>query len=432
MSENQGEAKRRTGDDVEKYVLGAMLREQWAADVGLGTLREYDFYHQQHKHIYQAISKYSKTSPEVWDEVAIHRKLVDLTDAVPIGYIHQLQMGCPSPTNVKSYCSQVLEDSRRRHVEALMIGGTELIATGMDTDTTVDYLRKELDLLSKGLPSSGVTHIKAVGEAAVQLVSNPTEPAPYGLEPLDSMMGGMYGGELVIVGARPSVGKSALALQMALNAAKQGVTTAFMTLEMTPLALYLRVASMRRGIPIYEFRTGTDRARHAIEEVKQEMQGLPLIFVDKSSLTVDELNREMRQLVMAHGAQLIMLDYIGLLKFPDKASRSLELGYATQMLKQIALEFNIPIVAFSQLNRQSEQRESGIPRLSDLRDSGALEQDADVVLLLHRKVLQEENDTTLKAAKILVAKNRQGKTGVVDVFWNPETVQFLALTRREE
>jgi len=89
-------------------------------------------------------------------------------------------------------------------------------------------------------------------------------------------------------------------------------------------------------------------------------------------------------------------------------------------------------VAFSQLNRQSEQRESGIPRLSDLRDSGALEQDADVVLLLHRKVLQEENDTTLKAAKILVAKNRQGKTGVVDVFWNPETVQFLALTRREE
>ena len=263
---------------------------------------------------------------------------------------------------------------------------------------------------------------------------------------LDGMLSGLQPGELLIIAARPSMGKTAVAMNIAEQIALGGtpwnpgsgpqVPVAVFSLEMSKASVSLRLLSARSGVNAHELRTGglDDDTYERVFQAYQELSKAKIFIDDSPSLSVTALRARARRLVRQHDVKVIVIDYLQLLTAPaqGKESRQVEVSAISRGIKALARELNVPIICLSQLNRASEQREGNRPRMSDLRESGSIEQDADVIMLLHREEYYhvqdpswaEENQDKVGTAELIIAKQRNGPVGVVSLTWDNRTTRF--------
>ena len=251
---------------------------------------------------------------------------------------------------------------------------------------------------------------------------------PTGLEDLDRKTHGLKAGEMTVIAGRTGMGKTALMLHMVEHIALDKETpVAMFSLEMTDSALIERMLGSRAGVDLHSLSSGclTDDAEQKLRIASEEIHAAPILIEGSLNLTARSLRTKARRLVRKHGAKLVVVDYLQLIRSPDGRGqdRYLQIGEVSRALKALSIELDIPVVALSQLNRSSESREGHRPRISDLRESGNIEQDADVVLLVHRPGYYDNNlkDNT---AEIIIGKNRNGPTGSVEVTWYANCVSF--------
>lgn len=414
---------------AEQSTLGGMLLSQEAVAEVFGEVHARDFYAPKHELIFDAIiSLFSKGEPTdvitITDELMKNGKLVQAGGA---DYLHTLTSIVPTAANAGFYAKIVAEKATlRRLVEV----GTRIAQSGYDNEGEVTELvnraqndiysvvsisgRDEVSDLSVAIDDA-VREIEAAQSRGGQLVGVPT-----GFVELDEKTHGLHGGQLVLIAARPAVGKSTFALDIARNAAiRNRQATVVFSLEMTRAEIAMRMISAETSIPLQNLRKGqigdTDWARFA--QVRSQINDAPLYIDDSPNLTLVEIRAKCRRLAQQLDLKLIVIDYIQLMSSGKKVeSRQQEVSEFSRALKLLAKELKIPVVALSQLNRQSEQGGSNKrPEISQLRESGSLEQDADVVILLHREGMGEPQHPRSGEADLILAKQRNGPTGTVVV-----------------
>ncbi len=259
---------------------------------------------------------------------------------------------------------------------------------------------------------------------------------PSGFTDLDVMLGGFQKSDLILIAARPGMGKTSWLLSAALNAARRKARVGIFTVEMTKKQMVQRLISAESGISSETLRNGqlTDREWALFTEAQNRLHRLPIHIDDTPAITPIDLRSKARRLVHEMGLDLIMVDYIGLMHSDISShqnNRVQEVSYISWQLKQLARELNVPVIAASQLSRALEQRKDKRPILSDLRDSGSLEQDADVVLFIYRDEAYNDNTERPNQADLIIAKHRSGPTGSVGLYFRKELTQFTDLRRTE-
>jgi len=351
--------------------------------------------------------------------------LLEIGQRVPLSYLGDLS-GMATGANAEYYLDRLVEAAQKRELRKLALWLTEAAGNGKAPADILESLEAELAKVRRSVVDTGDVDVSATMHELVQTVeqrirdraSGPSG-IPTGLRELDSLLGGLQPGAVYIVAARTSVGKTALALSMADNMVRAGVPVGFCSLEMSALQLVERLVSMRSNVPVGRMKYGVLRGGDmgAILSAAGTFSG-GLRILDKPGLTLRGLK------AWAHGAagkgdRVLFLDYLGLLDLSDDDRPRWEaMGAASRTIKNLARELRVPIVALCQLNRMAAAE--GEPELHHLRDSGSIEQDADVVLLLHRAVDQ----STETHASLRVAKNRSGPTGHVELAFDKPTTHF--------
>jgi replicative DNA helicase len=249
---------------------------------------------------------------------------------------------------------------------------------------------------------------------------------PSGFADLDALTAGWQPGDLILLAARPSMGKTACALNMAFHAAQKGTPTLFISLEQPKEQLTQRQIAASGGVNAWRLRSGKLRVDDwpMVIEGAAQTYGIPLWIVDAPAMTLLDIRSQARRLKRKEGAGLILVDYLQLIKDPRARSREQEVGNISRGLKALAKELCIPVIALAQLNREVEKRPNKRPQLSDLRESGSLEQDADLVIFLYRDEVYNENSPDKGLAEVNIAKQRNGPTGWIKLVYRKEVMQF--------
>ena len=422
---------------AEQSTIGAMLISPDAVAAVFGVIRGQDFYAPKHELIFDAIvTLFGKGEPT--DVITVTDQLLktdSLTRAGGADYLHTLTSIVPTAANVEYYAEIVQEKATlRRLVEV----GTRIAQSGYANVGEVTDLVNEAQAavyqVSTGFRAQEYAELEESIQAAVaemeaaesrggDLVGVPT-----GFSDLDNLTHGFHPGQLIIVAARPAVGKSTLALDFARHAAiKKQKAVIFFSLEMSRSEIAMRMLSAETQIPLQNMRKGsmseTDWVR--IADVRSKISGSPLYIDDSPNLTMVEIRSKARRLADRVGLQMIVIDYLQLLTSGKKVeSRQQEVSEFSRALKLLAKELGVPLIAISQLNRKSEESKDKKPDISQLRESGSLEQDADVVILLHRPDLGEKEHPRSGEADIILAKQRNGPTDTVTVAFQGQYSRF--------
>ena len=424
-----GEGRMLPNDNLsEQSTLGGMLLSQEAIAEVFEYVKGDDFYAPKHETIFNAImALYSKGEPT--DVITVTDELTKNAELVRAGgadYLHQLTSIVPTAANAPYYAKIVQEKATlRRLVEV----GTRIAQMGYANEGDIE------DLVNKAQEDVYAVTRSGVGEDYVPLFDSIDAAVkemeiaqnrggemvgvPTGFSELDEMTHGLHGGQLVILAARPAVGKSTLALGFARNAAithKKPVI--FFSLEMGRAEIAMRLLSAESRIYLQNMRKGalSDNDWQRIAGVRGEINSAPLYIDDSPNLTLIEIRAKCRRLAQRVGLEMIVIDYIQLMTSGKKVeSRQQEVSEFSRALKLLAKELNVPVVAISQLNRNSEKSENKKPEISQLRESGSLEQDADVVILLHRESMGEREHPRAGEADLILAKQRNGPTGNIIV-----------------
>jgi len=336
------------------------------------------------------------------------------------------------PSHAKRHAELVKEKSQKRKILEAIRQTEEDIDSGDDSLTIASRLSSAISQLQEGGPK-GFVH---VGEVVVKTIKqieqaherkNPVTGIPTGLVDLDTRLGGIYPGELWVLAGRPSMGKTALAATISSGAARKGYGVAYVTVESPSSKIVMRLLAESSGIENRNLRRGqiSDEEIKLVIEESARLAKLPLWLLD-SERSWDRIKARLRSIKLReHALALVFIDYIGLLSAPvPRGERYLELGKISSESKGLAIELDIGVILLSQLNRQVEERVDKRPRLSDLRESGCLEQDPDVVGLLYREAYYNENARYKDLAELEIAKNRDGCTGVIKFRFQEETVSF--------
>jgi replicative DNA helicase len=423
---------------AEQSVLGAMLLSKDAIADVIESLREVDFYKPAHATIYGAILDiYGRGEPADAITVANYlSKSGSLGNVGGAGYLHTLVASVPTAANGAYYARIVTERATlRRLVEA----GTRIAQMGYAGDAEVDQLvdRAQAEVyevtgrrtsddyapLSEIMPHT-LSEIEAIEGRGGQLVGVPT-----GFQQLDDITHGLHAGQLIIVAARPAIGKSTLALDLARSASiKHNLTSAIFSLEMSRNEIVMRLLSAEAQVHLSHMRAGTlseaDWGRLANK--MGQVNDAPLFIDDSPNMTMMEIRAKARRLKQRFDLKLLIIDYLQLMSSGKKVeSRQVEVSEFSRSLKLLAKELEIPVIAISQLNRGPEQRQDKRPMLSDLRESGSLEQDADMVVLLHREDVYERESPRAGEADFILAKHRNGPTGTVTVAFQGHYSRFV-------
>ncbi|WP_018135006.1 replicative DNA helicase [Acaricomes phytoseiuli] len=419
------EAARTPPQDVvaEQSVLGGMLLSKDAIADVVEVLRGQDFYRPAHENIYEAIiDLYGRGEPA--DAVTVSDELTKRGEISRIGgpaYLHQLIQSVPTAANASFYAHIV---SERAVLRRLVTAGTKIVQLGYGNDgeiedivnaaqaevfavaerrSTEDYLP-----LSEVMPAA-VDEIEAAGHRGEGMVGVPT-----GFYDLDDLTHGLHPGQMIVVAARPAVGKSTFALDIARSAAiKNKMSTVFFSLEMSRTEIAMRLMSAEATIQLQDLRKGTvkDEQWTKIAKVMGPLNEAPLFIDDSPNMSLMEIRAKCRRLKQQHDLKLVVLDYLQLMSSGKRVeSRQQEVSEFSRALKLLAKELGLPVIALSQLNRGSEQRTDKKPMISDLRESGAIEQDADMVILLHREDIYDKESSRAGEADVIVAKHRNGPT----------------------
>ncbi|MBU6347743.1 MAG: replicative DNA helicase [Actinomycetales bacterium] len=430
---------------AEQSVLGAMLLSKDAIADVIEHLHENDFYKPAHTTIYAAILDiYGRGEPA--DAITVSNYLTKAGTINNVGgasYLHTLVAGVPTAANASYYARIVTERAvLRRLVEV----GTRITQMGYSGDNEIDVLvdraqaevfdvtkqrqSEDYQPLSVIVPKT-LEEIEAIEGHGGQLLGVPT-----GFSGLDEITHGLHGGQLVIIAARPGMGKSTLALDLARSASvKNDLTSAIFSLEMSRNEIAMRLLSAEATVNLNAMRGGNltsadwDRVARRMGAISQA----PLFIDDSPNMTMMEIRAKARRLKQRHDLKLIIIDYIQLMSSGRRVeSRQVEVSEFSRSLKLLAKELDVPVVALSQLNRGPEQRQDKKPMLSDLRESGSLEQDADMVILLHREGFYEPESQRRGESDFILAKHRNGPTGTITVAWQGHYSRFSEMAATVE
>jgi replicative DNA helicase len=423
---------------AEQSVLGSMLISKDAiADVN-EEITGADFYRPAHETIYDAIvDLYGRGEPA--DPVTVSAELQRRGELQKVGgapYLHTLSASVPIAANASYYATIVREKAiLRRLVDA----GTKIAQMGYagegDVDQTVDAAQQEVYAIGEKRQQEDYAPLSAIMEATldeIEAISSNDGTAngvPTGFADLDELINGFGGGQMIIVAARPAVGKSTLALDFCRAASiHNNLTSCFFSLEMSKSEITMRLLSAEAKIPLNNIRKGPmgEDDWNKLGPKMSQVSGAPMFIDDSPNMTMMEIRAKARRLKQRHDLKLIVIDYLQLMTSGKKVeSRQVEVSEFSRQIKLLAKELDVPIVALSQLNRGPEQRSDKRPMMSDLRESGSIEQDADIVMLLHREDVYEKESPRAGEADIIVAKHRNGPTRDVVVSFQGHYSRFV-------
>lgn len=421
---------------AEEAVLGSILINPDALFDVLSFLRPDDFFIIRHAWIYDAILRLQERRDSI-DYLTVSNELRETGRLQEIGgeaYVVHLVNQTPSSLGAESY-GRIVERTalRRRLIEAasniVRIAHSdetdidEVIGQSEQTIFNVTERRLGRDLIPiRDIASTYFDHVSLMSRHQEDVMG-----VPSGFKDLDIMLGGMQKSDLIIIAARPGMGKSSWLNNVLLYAARQGQRVALFSLEMSKEQLVQRIISGDTGIPSERLRLGRldDREWEKFITSIDHISQLPIHLDDTPALSTAEIRTKARRLHLEFGLDMIMIDYLQLMTTPFRTeNRVQEISYISRALKQLARELNIPVVAAAQLSRAVEQRTDKRPLLSDLRESGSIEQDSDVVMFIYRDKYYNPDSPEGDKAEIIVSKHRNGPTGTVNLLFMPELTQF--------
>ena len=425
--------------EAEKSLLGSLLLDKDAIIKVADSLKADDFYEERHKSIFEAmIALYEKQRPldviTVTDWLKTKNKLEIIGGS---SYLTELASSLPSSANVVHYAEIV---SSKATLRRLIMVASEIGAMGRDpkgeVDELLDKAEQKLFSVSQKYLKSSFVPVKDVLETAFERIDRLHEHrgelrgVPTGFKPIDNVLAGLQKSDLIIVAARPSIGKTSLVLNFALHAATAGFSVGMFHLEMSKEQVVDRLISAQSGIDSWKLRTGNLKEEDfaKISESMNVLSGLNIYIDDSPGANIMEMRTKARRLQVEKGLDLLIVDYLQLMEGRrGSESRVQEISEISRGLKSLARELNIPVIGVSQLSREVEKRPRKIPQLSDLRESGSIEQDADVVMFIYREDYYDKESERQNIADIIVAKHRNGPIGQIELYFQAETMVFRPL-----
>ena len=431
---------------AEQSVLGAMLLSKQAIDPAVDLLQGRDFYRPAHEMVFETIVGLSDRG-EPADAITVAAELQRRGELARVGgapYLHTLVAGVPIASNVDFYAEIVREKAvLRRLIEVgQRIAGLGWAEQG-ELSEIVDRAQAEVLDVDGTNATDDYRSVASLMADTIQEIDDiqNREGEMAGLESgfpdLDRLTTGFRGGQMIVVAARPGVGKSTLGLDFCRAASiKQNVPSTIFSLEMTGAEIAMRMLSAEAKVAIHHMRGGgmSDRDWEAIGRAMPRVQAAPITIDDSPNMTMPEIRSKARRIKKAHGLGLVVIDYLQLMTSGKKVeNRQVEVSEFSRQIKLLAKELDVPVVAISQLNRGSEQRTDKTPQISDLRESGSIEQDADMVLLLNRPDTHAAGESERPGeADIIVAKNRSGPVNRVAVSFQGHYSRFTPMAREAE
>lgn len=432
--------------EAEQAVLGSMLTDQDAAASAIEVLKVEDFYREDHKAIYEAIlNLYNRAEPI--DIITLKAELTSIGKFEQVGgieYLAELPEKVPTTTNADKYIKIVEDKSMLR---SLIKTANEIQALGYDpmqeVEDIVDTAEKKIFNLVQGKNQKGYTAVKDIlveSFALLEQLYNQKQHitgVPTGFADLDYKTAGLHNSDLILIAARPAMGKSAFALNIASYAAvKANVPVVIFSLEMSKEQMVNRILASEAMVDSNKIRTGKieDEDWAKIAEATGILSEAPIFIDDTPGISMTEIRAKCRKLKMEKNIGLVVIDYLQLIAGNSKraGSREQEISEISRSLKILAKELNVPVIALSQLSRAPEQRPDHIPMLSDLRESGAIEQDADIVMFLYRDDYYNEETEKKNIAEVIIAKHRSGSVGTVELLWLSNYTKFANIDRYRE
>jgi replicative DNA helicase len=420
--------------EAEMCLVASMMLDKEMIGTVLQIVDREAFYQADHQIIYDILIKLYEQNRPV-DAVILQDELKKRQLLDEIGgtsYLAQLLNSVPSAAHGAHYASIV----REKHLLRQLIGSSneilrEAYAPHEKADLVLDRAEKKIfDIAQKKISGA----ISSLGEVAMEVYDMLEDKGRRGIETgyfeLDDMLNGLQNGEMVIVAARPSMGKTAFAMNVIEHvAADSKLPCAVFSLEMSKQQLAQRLMCSRAQIDAQKVRKGLLQREefHHLAMTVNELAKAPVWVDDSPGLTILELRAKARRLKMQHDIKVIMIDFMQLMDNPGPESRQQQISEISRGIKAVARELNVPVIALSQLNRQSEGRDGHRPRMSDLRESGSIEQDADVIMLLHREDYYKMNEPDFmpdNIAEVIIAKQRNGPTGTVKLTFDSRTTTF--------
>lgn len=431
--------------EAEQSVIGSMLMDKQAIISAGELLSAEDFYHRQYGIMFQTMIDMNNAAKPV-DIVTLQSALKE-KDVPPevysIEFIRELLAAVPTSANIRHYATIVKDKAILRNI--IRVNDSIATACYEGKESTEDILadtEKKIFELVKNKGGHEYTPIDKVVLEALDKISTAAKNrgavtgVPTGFKDLDTYLSGLQPSDFVLVAARPSMGKTAFVLNVAENVAiKQGITTAVFSLEMSNVQLVNRMLSLESTVDADKIRKGRLDSNDwgKLIEGADSIAKSQLIIDDTPGISISELRSKCRKYKMENNLGLVIIDYLQLMSGNGKTdSRQQEISDISRSLKALARELDVPVVTLSQLSRAVEQRPDHRPMLSDLRESGAIEQDADVVMFLYRDDYYNK-DTDIKGiAEIIIAKQRNGPIGTVKMAWIPEQTRFADLLSKEQ
>src|SRR6187549_282109 len=427
--------------EAEQAVIGGLLLDTQAWDQVGDSVGAEDFYRPDHRLIFEAIAELVSESKAI-DVVTVSEQLDrrgKLQDAGGLAYLGTLTRDTPGAANARAYAQIVKE---RALLRSLVTVGGEIASSvwseeGESARDLVERAERRIFAIAEGSSrGKGYVSAKQALPALIDqiddLYNNPNKPRglPTGFIDFDSKTGGLRGGDLLIIAGRPSMGKSTLAINMAEHAAlKQGIraSVAIFSLEMPAEQSLTRMLSSVGSVHLGNVRSGklSEDDWPRITGATKQLQDAKIFIDDTPALTPTELRARSRRIKREHGLDLVVVDYLQLMTVPGtKENRATEISEISRGLKALAKEIHCPVIALSQLNRGVEQRENKRPVMSDLRESGAIEQDADMILLIYREEVYNRDTPKKGVADIDLAKHRNGETGDIRLTFRGQHARF--------
>lgn len=423
--------------EAEQSVLGAMLLDKESVAAATEILRGEDFYSEAHKEIFEAIlDVYDHGTPiDLVTTVEALRQRGSLEAVGGGAYISDLSMSVPSTANIRYYIRIVDEKATLRR---LILASNEIIKEGYDAsedlDIIIDHAEKKIFDIAQRKNTQAFEPIKTILLDTYTKIEEMTKNkgkivgVATGFKDFDQRTSGLNASDFVLIAARPSMGKTSFAINIAQYAALHSqVPVAIFSLEMSKDQLVQRMLSSEANIELQKIRTGDLNENDWIKLVQAAgpLSSAPIYIDDTPGISAMEIRSKARRLKLEHGLGMIVIDYIQLMSGRGKTeSRQQEVSEMSRSLKALARELNVPVVTLSQLSRGPEGRQDHRPMLSDLRDSGAIEQDADIVVFLYRDEYYNPESEKKNIAEAIIAKQRNGPTGTVELVWLGQFTKF--------
>ncbi|GAA1921631.1 replicative DNA helicase [Streptomyces sodiiphilus] len=426
--------------EAEQSVLGGMLLSKDAIADVVEVLQGHDFYKPAHETIYQAIlDLYAKGEPA--DPITLSAELTkrgELSRAGGPGYLHSLVQLVPTAANAEYY-ARIVHD--RAVLRRLVQAGTRIAQMGYaadgDVDDIVNTAQSEIYAVTEQRTSEDYLPLGDIMEGAldeIEAISNRSGEmtgVPTGFTDLDALTNGLHPGQMIVIAARPAMGKSTLALDFARACSiKHNLPSVIFSLEMGRNEIAMRLLSAEARVALHHMRSGsmTDEDWNRVARQMTEVNEAPLYIDDSPNLSMMEIRAKCRRLKQRNDLRLVVIDYLQLMQTGGSRrpeSRQQEVSEMSRNLKLLAKELELPVIALSQLNRGPEQRTDKKPMVSDLRESGSIEQDADMVILLHREDAYEKESPRAGEADLIVAKHRNGPTATITVAFQGHYSRFV-------